>query len=290
MMKIQELSPTLLYRDRDIAVAVKPVGMPSQPDPSGDLDMTTSLALLLGASAVYPVHRLDRLTGGVMVYALTEKGAASLSRAFREHTAKKTYLAVADGILDTPEGEMRDYLYHDARKNRSYVVKTPRKGVKEAVLTYRLVSLFPADKGGSSLETIPSSPPTENKPSLAEIAAASGLSGDIAPLFPNSVPAFSALAPLFQRPIALYAVELETGRTHQVRIQFASRKAPLLGDGKYGSRENRCTIALWAYSLNFSHPRSKKAMSFTASPPYDRFPWSSFGNALPLGNGKDGAL
>lgn len=75
--------------------------------------------------------------------------------------------------------------------------------------------------------------------------------------------------------VSLVKVHLHTGRSHQIRVQFASRRLPLLGDGKYGSREKRCKIALWSFSLGFTHPKSGKPLYFEAAPP-DEFPWSLF--------------
>lgn len=68
-------------------------------------------------------------------------------------------------------------------------------------------------------------------------------------------------------------IRLETGRTHQIRVQFASRGLPLLGDGKYGSRCGRCTCALWSYRLSF--PDGKGEAVFEAQPPA-QFPWTVF--------------
>lgn len=76
-------------------------------------------------------------------------------------------------------------------------------------------------------------------------------------------------------PASLVCVRLHTGRFHQIRCQFASRGCPLLGDGKYGSRERGCTVALWSCRLAFRHPESGAPVEFF-SPPPDTFPWNSF--------------
>ncbi|MBQ5749219.1 MAG: RluA family pseudouridine synthase [Oscillospiraceae bacterium] len=75
--------------------------------------------------------------------------------------------------------------------------------------------------------------------------------------------------------LTLVRVRLHTGRTHQIRVQFASRKLPLLGDGKYGSADNRCTVSLWSARLSFPHPASGKTLEFSAPPP-SQFPWEIF--------------
>ena len=79
---------------------------------------------------------------------------------------------------------------------------------------------------------------------------------------------------------ALVLVRLHTGRTHQIRVQFASRALPLIGDGKYGSREKCPNIALWAYRLSFPHPVNGKNVSAEALPSLDASPWSEFADAL----------
>lgn len=74
---------------------------------------------------------------------------------------------------------------------------------------------------------------------------------------------------------SLVRVRLHTGRTHQIRVQFASRGCPLAGDGKYGSRENRCTLALWSAELRFAHPVTGEKLTFSAMPP-KTYPWTAF--------------
>ncbi len=77
---------------------------------------------------------------------------------------------------------------------------------------------------------------------------------------------------------SLVRVRLQTGRSHQIRVQFASRKMPLLGDGKYGSRMGG-GIALWSHSLSFTHPGTGERVSFTAPPP-EREPWNAFAEGV----------
>lgn len=79
---------------------------------------------------------------------------------------------------------------------------------------------------------------------------------------------------------SLVLVRLHTGRTHQIRIQFASRGLPLCGDGKYGSREKCPFIGLWAYRLTFPHPVTGQTVTATALPDVTSAPWSRFAEAL----------
>ena len=69
-------------------------------------------------------------------------------------------------------------------------------------------------------------------------------------------------------------IQLETGRTHQIRVQFASRGLPLVGERKYSTLEDPCEIALWSCRLGFTHPVTGEKMEFSLEPP-DTYPWSS---------------
>ena len=73
---------------------------------------------------------------------------------------------------------------------------------------------------------------------------------------------------------SLVRVHLHTGRTHQIRVQFASRGYPLVGERKYSTLEDPCEIALWSHSIGFVHPVTGENMTFTQSPP-DVFPWNT---------------
>ena len=70
-------------------------------------------------------------------------------------------------------------------------------------------------------------------------------------------------------------VRLHTGRTHQIRVQFASRGMPLVGERKYSERNDPCEIALWSYRLAFIHPKTEKPMEFIQEPPRE-YPWNEF--------------
>lgn len=213
----------LVYQDRDVTVVNKPAGMLSEPD-GRHPDVLTTLQGDSGQE-YYPVHRLDKDTTGLMVVANHKKAAAALSQAVAENRLEKEYLAVVSGCPSPAEGTMTDLLYRDARKNRSFVVTRPRKGVREARLTYQQLAL-------STWE--------------------------------DSI------------PISLVRVKLDTGRTHQIRVQFASRQMPLLGDGHYGSRIRDCKTALHSFRLTFPHPRSGELMTFDSLPDREAEPWKRF--------------
>lgn len=195
----------ILYETDGFVVCLKPRNVLSQAGKPGEPSMLDLLKDQLGGE-IYPVHRLDRQVGGVMVYARTQRAAAELSRAIQQGTMKKEYLAVVRGGPEEDAGEMQDLLLHDARKNKSYVVSRMRAGVKKARLSYRVL-MREADR-------------------------------------------------------TLVQVRLFTGRTHQIRVQFASRQLPLLGDGRYGGGSGE--IALWSVRLTF--PYGKKNLCVSALP------------------------
>ncbi|MGM9660126.1 MAG: RluA family pseudouridine synthase [Faecousia sp.] len=189
----------ILYSDREIAVCIKPVGLDSE------AELPAALKEALGGE-IYPVHRLDKNVGGIMVYARTKAAAAALSRAIQEGRMVKEYVALVHGT--PPEsGDWEDLLWKDSRKNKVFVVNRMRGGVKKARLEF--VRL------------------TAGKESLVRI-------------------------------------RLHTGRSHQIRVQFASRGFPLVGDHKYGARDSSPAPMLFSCKLSFPH--QGKTAAFEALP------------------------
>ena len=123
----------ILYSDKNIAVFVKPVGLDSEKQ------LPQALAEQL-AGEFLPIHRLDQNVGGVMVFARNKQSAASLSKAVQEGTMVKEYVATVHGT--PPEcGDWEDLLWKDSKKNKVFVVKRQRGGVKKARLEFtRLTS------------------------------------------------------------------------------------------------------------------------------------------------------
>lgn len=137
----------ILYQDNTLWVVQKPPELLSEQTEAGN-----SLADLLAAENrdyVGVIHRLDRGVGGVMVYAKTPRSAAALSAQVQSHTLKKEYLAVVEGIPEEPEGTLCDLLFHDRRINKTFVVERERKGVKEAILDYRLLETLDTNTFGT---------------------------------------------------------------------------------------------------------------------------------------------
>ena len=207
----------ILKLERSYALCVKPVGVLSE-----EPGMPALLREQLGGEW-YCVHRLDKAVGGVMVYARTRKAAAVLSAAVAEREMKKEYLAVCQGAPEPPAGTMEDLLFKDSGKNKAFVVKRERKGVKPARLSYETLAA-----GAES---------------------------------------------------ALVHVTLDTGRFHQIRVQFASRKHPLLGDRRYGGPTAQ-QLGLWSWRLTIPDPDTGKPVTACALPEGE--PWSAFAEKMNL--------
>lgn len=232
---------TVLYEDKNLIVCLKPAGVVSEeaesavpagakPPAGAPVSMPALLRAHWGRAAapVYPVHRLDTPAAGVMVYARTAAAAAALSRQVQGGALQKEYRCVCAGVPAPAAGRMEDWLFKDSRQNRVYPVRGERRGARRAALAYAVLAVLPRG--------------------AAEPAA------DFAQPCPDS------------GARALCAVRLETGRTHQIRAQFAARRHPLCGDGKYGSRE-KGPLALWCRSLTFTPPGETVPRTFSAEPP-----------------------
>lgn len=187
----------ILFSDKDMVVCVKPVGQDSEQE------VPAALAEVLGGE-IFTLHRLDKNVGGVMVYARTKAAAAALSKAIQEGRLVKEYVALVHGM--PPErGDWEDLLWKDSKKNKVFVVKRMRGGVKKARLEFTRL--------------------TAGEESLVRI-------------------------------------RLHTGRSHQIRVQFASRGYPLVGDHKYGARDSVSAPMLFSCKLTF--PYRGRTLQFEA--------------------------
>ncbi|HEY8464682.1 MAG TPA: RluA family pseudouridine synthase [Bacillota bacterium] len=137
---------TVLYEDNHLLVVVKPINLPVQSDRSGSADLLNLLRADLkkryqkpGNVFVGLVHRLDRPVGGVMVFAKTSKAAARLSELIRTRNFKKTYYAVARGVLPSRCGCLSHYLKKEETTNTVKVVAPSEPGAKEAILNYQVL-------------------------------------------------------------------------------------------------------------------------------------------------------
>ena len=131
----------VLYKDDDLLVCIKPAGLLSAADSSNKANMMSVLRDELRLSEIHPVHRLDKEVEGLMVFALNKLSASKLSQDASDHNRfVKQYLAVTSGTPKETEGVFEDYLFKDSSKNKVFVVKKERKGVKKAKLEYKVLA------------------------------------------------------------------------------------------------------------------------------------------------------
>ena len=213
----------IIFEDNHLLVVEKPINIPVQEDKSKDKDLLSILKKYLKEKYNKPgnvylglVHRLDRPTGGIMVFAKTSKAASRLSDQIRTNSIKKEYQAIIVNSNLKQKGTLIDYLLKDTKTN---MVSVNKKG-KKAILHYSIIKTI------------------DN--------------------------------------LSLVNIDLETGRSHQIRVQFSSRNAPLWGDQRYNKdAKAKQQIALWATSITIKHPISKEEMTFTSNTP-TTYPWNIF--------------
>ena len=141
----------ILYEDNHIIVVIKEPGIPVQQDKSNDEDMLSIIKKYIKEKYNKPgnvylglVHRLDRMVGGVMVFAKTSKAASRLSEYIRQKNVKKRYFAIVNGMLPISSNYIRlnDFLLKNERLNMSNVVTENTKGAKAAELEYMVINNF----------------------------------------------------------------------------------------------------------------------------------------------------
>ncbi len=210
---------SILYIDKHIVVYHKPAGLLCEGEGEDCLPHVIKKELENRGEKnldIFTLHRLDRETEGIVVYARSSSAAAKLSAQITEGKWKKIYRAWlwgdASKTLDA-SGELSDLLYYDRNRSKSFIVDRERRGVKKAELKYEILAL------------------SEDKKRT------------------------------------LVGVELLTGRTHQIRVQFGSRGYAICGDRRYGApAESGKIIALAAVNLSIFHPFNNEKMDFSIEP------------------------
>ena len=200
-----DISEKILFEDNHIIVVLKEQNLASCPDESGDENLLDLIKAYIKEKYAKPgnvyvglVHRLDRPTGGVMVFAKTSKAAARLSRQMKEGDFEKRYLAVLNGAPYPESGKLVNWVKKNTVNNMVYLCPQGTEGAKLASLDYRVV-------------------------------------------------------------------EKTAGIAH-----------PVYGDMRYGGEyAQKGKLALWAYSLSFTHPVTKERLRFMAEPP-EEMPWKAF--------------
>jgi len=237
----------VLYEDAQLLAVAKPAGMVTHPayrHPDGTLaDAIFARQAARGAERPWLLHRLDRDTSGVILFARTMPARRSLVRQFERRMVRKLYLAVValygGAILmrDGSWGELSGPLRRDPADRRRVIVAADGQA---ATTRYRLLAIAPVGDPGGAL-TVP--------------AAASAVRGTV-------------------DSFGLALVAPQTGRTHQIRAHLATAGAPLLGDATYVPPESpvralapRCMLHAWR--LAFRYPGTGEPFTIAASPPDD---------------------
>lgn len=209
----------LIYEDEHLIVVDKKPGLLTVATHPGSTEMTVFSILKAYVrkqnprNGIYTVHRLDRETSGLLVFAKSVELQHYMRQYWRELVTKRTYVAVAEGIFDTKEGQIRSWFTEDKRN--------------------AMVYSSPVDDGGDLAIT--------NYKVIREGADCS-----------------------------LVELNLETGRTNQIRVHLASKGHPVIGDRKYGHGNDDSPIdrlCLHAKILEFIHPVTEKTVRFDSAVP-----------------------
>ena len=217
----QDIPLDIVYQDEDIAVINKPKGMVVHPA-AGNPDGTLVNAIMYHirdlsgiGGEVRPgiVHRIDRMTSGLLVIAKNDAAHNFLAEQLKTHDVSRVYYCLVEGNIKEDEGTV-DAPIARSKNDRKKMAVDPSG--RRAVTHFRVLERF----------------------------------GDV----------------------TFLRVELETGRTHQIRVHMAYIKHPIIGDEVYGHAKNRLGVtgqALHAGELRLTHPRTNELISFTAPLPYE---------------------
>lgn len=237
----------ILYEDNHVLGVLKPAGMLSQGDRTGDITALELARRYIKEKHAKPgnvylglVHRLDRPVSGVMIFARTSKAASRLSQSFHDRAAQKEYLCVVSGIVAEDSGELTALIERTHKRSRIAPAETARS--RAAVLEFRVLGRL-APEEQARVEH----PRTRRDP----------------------------------ESMTLLEVRPRTGRHHQIRLQLSAAGYAIRGDMKYGARAPLPdkSIALHALRLRVPHPVRDEVIELSAPPPSSE-PWSHFGAAI----------
>ena len=215
----EDIPLDVLYEDTDLLVINKPQGMVVHPSAGHDSGTLVNALLyhikdlsgIGGELRPGIVHRIDRMTSGLLVVAKNDEAHRALSDQFRDHSAHRSYAALVDGNLREDEGTIDAPLArHPIDRKRMAIVS----GGREAITHWHVAARY--------------------------------------------------------GQYTLMQIELETGRTHQIRVHLASKQHPVTGDDVYGREKRPFGLlgqALHGYRLTFKHPRTGQHMVFYAPLP-----------------------
>ena len=219
-LKAQDIPLDIIYEDKDIIVVNKPKGMvvhPANGNPDGTLVNAImaickdSLSGIGGEIRPGIVHRLDKDTSGIIIIAKNDKAHINLSEQIKEHTVKKTYIALVRGLVKENEATINMPIGRSEKDRKKMAVT--KKG-KEAITHFKVLERY--DK------------------------------------------------------YTLLQVNIETGRTHQIRVHLSQIGYPIVGDEVYSNGKNEWNVkgqCLHAKSLEFTHPVTGEKMYLEAELP-----------------------
>ena len=230
----------IVYEDEAVLVIRKPAGLATESAGIGQKDVVSELKNYVAKKNpgkmpyLGVVHRLDQPVEGLLVFAKTKKAAENLTAQLGKGTLKKEYLAVVSGKVPENTGRLVDYL---AKEKGMAVVRDTADADAQA-------------EKDADVQAEKAADPQAKKAVLTYTKKAE------------------------TKELTLLAVQIETGRFHQIRAQLSHAGFPILGDEKYGSEESKELsrekkirfTALCAASLSFRHPVTGKIMAFTQAP------------------------
>lgn len=236
----------IVYEDEAVLVIRKPAGLATESAGIGQKDVVSELKNYVAKKNpgkmpyLGVVHRLDQPVEGLLVFAKTKKAAENLTAQLGKGTLKKEYLAVVCGKVPENTGRLVDYL---AKEKGMAVVKDAADAQSEK----------DADAQSEKDADVQSEKAADAQAKKAVL---------------------TYMKKAETEKFTLLAVQIETGRFHQIRAQLSHAGFPILGDEKYGSEESKELsrkkkirfTALCAASLSFRHPVTGKIMAFTQAP------------------------
>lgn len=294
----------IIYEDNHVIVVIKPQNMPTQSDASGDKDLLSLVKEYVktkfnkpGEAFVALVHRLDRPTGGIVVFARNSKSASRISAQIQNRSFEKTYFAVLSGVPRMQKGHLVNYLKKDLKENKVKIVPMSESEAKRAELDYEV------------LETV-------NELSLVKIKLETGRPHQIrvqlanigAPVFgdakygkipsntlnqlkrnsveenkiqPNNLKTNAELnnkAPEFDLQNSLPVQNNLTSENDENALEKQVLNADIDTQNLNQNiqRTSTTNLALWASELSFKHPTLDKILKFKVYPFEDKSPWNLF--------------
>ena len=236
----------IVYEDNDLIVVNKQPGLLTVAATPGSSE-TTAYSILRAyvkkqnaRAGIYVVHRLDRETSGLLVFARSEELQHYMRQYWRELVTERTYIALTEGVLSPREGKITTWLTED--KRNAVVYSSPvDDGGDIAITNYKTLK---------TTTTPPHPSPQGRESGSRHFSSLEGRSGGVT--------------------YSLVELHLETGRTNQIRVHLASKGCPVVGDRKYGHGNESSPIdrlCLHAKVLAFIHPVTEKTIRFESPVP-----------------------